>query len=104
MAGLVFRVCMGGPNISGVQISCDKSHTMLILGINLSCNCLIICTGVEDAMLHNDIRIKTQYDRLDRIPFSELQSLITVSYGGNSHNRIYIPNATFSATEDQFRY
>ena len=55
-------------------------------------------------MLHNDVRIKTQYDRLDQIPFSELQSLITVSYGGNSHNRINIPNATFSAAEDQFRY
>ena len=24
MAGLVFRVCMGGPNISGVQISHDR--------------------------------------------------------------------------------
>ena len=59
--------------------------------------------GVEDALLHNDVRIKTQYDRLDQIPFSELQSLITVSYGGNSHNRINIPNAIFSAAEDQFR-
>ena len=25
MAGLVFRVCMGGPNISGVEISRDSS-------------------------------------------------------------------------------
>ena len=25
MAGLVFRVCMGGPNISGVQISRDRT-------------------------------------------------------------------------------
>ena len=62
------------------------------------------CPGVEDAMLHSDVRIKTQYDKLDHIPFSELQSLITISYGGNGHNRIYIPNAMFSATEDPFRY
>ena len=27
MAGLVFRVCMGCPNISGVQISCDRLVT-----------------------------------------------------------------------------
>ena len=27
MAGLVFRVCMGGPNISGIQISGDRLVT-----------------------------------------------------------------------------
>ena len=31
MAGVVFRVCMGGPNISGVQISCDRPYIMLTL-------------------------------------------------------------------------
>ena len=60
------------------------------------------CPGVEDAMLHDDVRIKIQYDKLSHIPFSELKSLITVSYGGNS-NRIYVPNAMFSAIEDPFR-
>ena len=29
MAGLVFRVCMGDPNISGVQISHDSSYINL---------------------------------------------------------------------------
>ena len=30
MAGLVFRVCMRGPNISGVQISRDRSTYIFI--------------------------------------------------------------------------
>ena len=34
LAGLVFRVCMGGPNISGVQISHDRSRLSLEVAPN----------------------------------------------------------------------
>ena len=65
------------------------------------------CTwaGVEGAMLHNDVRIKTQFDKLNLIPSSELESLITISYDTKiKNNRINLTNAPFSVTEDPFRW
>ena len=62
-------------------------------------------TGVEGAMLHNDVRIKTQFDKLNLILSSELESLITISYDTKTkNNRINLTNAPFSVTEDPFRW
>lgn len=55
-------------------------------------------------MLHNDVRIKTQFDRLSDIPPSTIQSLMTISYDTHKErNRISIPNARFSIAEDPLR-
>ena len=58
--------------------------------------------AIEGTTLHNDMRIKIQYDPLSDVSPSDLKSLITISYGVN--NTVSVPEARFSVEEDPSGY